>query len=114
MGSVDTLEIIGVEASTSQLRLRSHRQQGEFVVTLDPVSLKSFTAAVPPSGQEPYWLRSVSKSQHPFLWWHRTVGYSALVRAKRNGAREHVEISCTKAVYRSLCTKLQAEWAHAV
>ena len=114
MGSVDTLEIIGVEASTSQLRLRSHRQQGEFVVTLDPVSLKSFTAALPPSGQETYWLRSVSKSQHPFLWWHRTIGYSVLVRAKRNGAREHVEISCTKAVYRSLCTKLQAEWAHAV
>jgi len=114
MGSVDTLEILCVEASTSQLRLWSHRQQGEFVVTLDPASLKSFTAALPPSSQETYWLRSVSKSQHPFLWWHRTVSYSALVRAKRNGVRGHVEISCTKAVYRSLCAKLQAEWAHAV
>lgn len=114
MGSVDTLEILGVRASASQLRLRSHRLQREFVVKLDPVSLKSFTAALRPGSQEKYWLRSVSKSQYPFFWWHRTVGYSALVRAKRNGAREHVEIPCTKAVYRSLYAKLQAEWAHAV
>jgi hypothetical protein len=114
MGSIDTLEIVGVDTGARQLRLRSHRQQGELVVTLDPVSLKSFTAALPPNDQEAYWLRSVSKSQHSFLWWHRTVGYSALVRAKRNGAREHVEVPCTKAVYRSLYAMLQAEWALAV
>jgi hypothetical protein len=37
-----------------------------------------------------------------------------MVRAKRNGAREHVEVPCTKAVYRSLYAKLQAEWSRAV
>jgi hypothetical protein len=114
MGSIDTLEILGVEASTRQLRLRSHRQQGDVVVTLDLDSLKSFIAALRPNNHETYWLRSVSKSQHPFLWWHSTVGYSAMVRAKRNGAREHVEVPCTKAVYRSLYAKLQAEWSRAV
>jgi len=111
MGSIDTLEILGVEASPPSLLLRSHRHHTDAAVSLDPSSAKSFLTNLATSDKDTYWLRSVSLSKRPFLFWHLSGNYKILVRIKQGSSRSHLEVSCSKHVYRALLATLRAEWS---